>query len=248
MSWVVVAMGLAFGSLVSVVAYRLPRDEEMVFSRSRCVLCGHQLGPTELVPVLSFVWLRGRCRSCRRSISWRYPLVELFTAGLLYALWSARGYERVFWPFAAFTLILLMVSIIDLEHFWIPDRLLWAGLVIWGLSLWWPGDFGLAAALLGGAAGLGIMAIIYHLARGGMGLGDVKLAALMGLYLGPEQVTLALMLAFITGACVGGTLVLLKRRGRKDRVPFGPFLAAGAYVSMLWGPRLVRWYLSLVGF
>ena len=248
MSWVVVAMGLAFGSLVNVVVYRLPRDEELVFSRSRCPRCGRRLGPLELVPVLSFVWLRGRCLSCRGSISWRYPLVELFTAGLLYALWSARGHERAFWPYAAFTLILVIVSLIDLDHFWIPDRLLWAGLALWGLSLWWPGDFGLRPALLGGVVGSAIMATIYYLARGGMGLGDVKLAALMGLYLGPEQVILALVLAFVTGACMGGVLVLLKRRGRKDRLPFGPFLAAGAYITMLWGPRLVRWYLDLVGF
>jgi leader peptidase (prepilin peptidase)/N-methyltransferase len=248
MSWTVVAVGLALGSFVSMVVYRLPRDEGMVFSRSRCTLCGHQLGPLELVPVLSFVWLRGRCLSCRGRISWRYPLVELLTAALLSALWLVHGTEKVFWPYAAFTLVLIIVSIIDLDHFWIPDRVLWAGLLLWGLSRWWPGGFSLRPALLGGAVGLATMTTIYYLARGGMGLGDVKLAALMGLYLGPEQVALALMLAFVTGACTGGILVLLRRKGRKDRLPFGPFLAAGAYVAMMWGPRLVRWYLNLVGF
>lgn len=248
MSWAVVAMGLGLGSMVSVVVNRLTRDEDMAFSRPRCPLCSHQLGPLELFPVFSYVWFRGRCLGCREAISWRYPAVELLTAALLYALWWARGQERIFWPYAAFTVILLMVSIVDLDHFWIPDRLLLAGTVLWGLSLWWPGGIGLRPGLLGGMVGIAVMATIYYLARGGMGLGDVKLAALMGLYLGPAQVALALMLAFVIGAIAGGTLVLLKRKGRKDRLPFGPFLAVGAYLTMLWGPRLVQWYLDLVGF
>lgn len=239
-------LGLAVGSFLNVVVHRLPRGESLNHPRSHCPACGHPVRPRDNVPVLSWLLLRGRCRDCGASIAVRYPLLELCTA----ALWVAV--VAVAWDDAArialgLLLVTLMVAVvpIDLEHRLILNRLTYpaAGLALaLGLALD-PG--GVPEQLLAGAAA-GAFFLAAALARpGGMGLGDVKLATVMGLLLG-RAVAPAIFVALVTGVLVGGVVMARVglRAGRKAKVPFGPFLALGSLVGVFAGDRIVQAYLD----
>jgi leader peptidase (prepilin peptidase)/N-methyltransferase len=151
------------------------------------------------------------------------------------------------WPYVVLAALLIAITFIDYDHFYIPDKLLLVGGGAWvGLRALLP-FIELSRALLGLALGFAVMLVIYLLARGGMGFGDVKLTALLGLYLGPAPVLLTLLLSFVVGAAAGILLMILKLKGRKDMLPFGPFLALGAFFTMLWGPAIILWYTQVIG-
>ena len=235
------------GSFFNVVIHRLPRGESIVFPASHCVHCGVRLSAKELIPFFSYAWQRGRCRHCHKPISLRYPLVEVLTAALLGLIWYLRQGVPAVYAYLAFTSLLIVISFIDFDHFLIPDQLLVAGLGVWVLLqlivpfIAWP------LALAGGALAFALMLVIYVLSRGGMGFGDVKLAGLIGLYLGTTLGVLSLFLAFVLGASIGLVLLALRLKSRKDALPFGPFLAIGAYLAMAWGPDFLRWYQVFFG-
>ncbi len=237
--------GLLVGSFVTVVAYRVPRGESIVAPRSRCPGCGAQIAAYDNVPVFSWLLLRGRARCCGAAISARYPLAEL-TLGLLYAatvlvLWDDPGEIALG---LVFVTTLLAVTLTDLEQRIIPNKILLVatvlGVAIAAIAV--PGTLperALAAAAAGGL--LFLAALIYPR---GMGLGDVKLAAVMGLFLG-RNVAPAMLVALLAGALVG--LAMIAREGaaaRKRAIPFGPFLALGGVVGLLAGDQLVDWYLG----
>lgn len=235
------------GSFFNVVIHRLPRGESIAFPPSHCVSCGVRLSARELIPFFSYVWQKGRCRHCGEAISLRYPLVELLTALLLGVVWYLRQGEPSLYAYLVFTSLLIVISFIDFDHFLIPDQLLVAGLGVWvGLQLVWP-FIAWSDALAGGALAFALMLVIFVLARGGMGFGDVKLAGLIGLYLGASLSLLTLVLAFVLGASVGGALLVAGLKKRKDALPFGPFLALGAFLAMLWGYEFLRWYQLFFG-
>jgi len=237
---ILAAAGAILGSFANVVIYRLPRGESIVVPGSRCPRCGTPIGAWDNVPVVSFLLLRGRCRRCGGRIPWRYPLVELLTAALVVAV-GVRFKE--FLPFlSALTLVFLLVVItfIDLDHQLILNRVTYPGIVIGFLMSALSGR-----ALSAGLAGLGAAAVILAivvLSRGGMGGGDIKLAAVMGVFLGWPSIAVALFVAFLAGGLVGLVLLALRLRGRKDAIPFGPALAAGAVAALFWGDMIVRWY------
>ncbi|MGQ0548858.1 MAG: prepilin peptidase [Armatimonadota bacterium] len=237
---ILAALGAILGSFANVLIHRLPRGESIVFPGSRCPHCGSPIRPWDNLPLVSFILLRGRCRRCGATIAWRYPLVEFIMATLVLAV-GLRFRELV--PFlSALILVFLLVVItfIDLDHQLILNRLTYPGIVI-GLLMSVPSGDVLNAALAGlGAAAL-ILAIVV-LSRGGMGGGDVKLAALMGVFLGWPSIAVALFLAFLAGGVVGLLLLALRLRGRKDAIPFGPALAAGAVAALFWGDAIARWY------
>lgn len=237
--------GLLIGSFVSVVAYRVPRGESVVGGRSHCPACGAQIAAYDNVPVFSWLALRGRARCCAAAIPPRYPLVEL-ALGALYALVVAvlwdDGFEIALG--LVFVTMLAAVTLTDLELRIIPNKILLVGCV-GAVAIVAVGDPGslperlLAAALAGGL--LFAAALAYPR---GMGLGDVKLAAAMGLFLGRE-VGPAILVALLAGSAVG--LALIARDGaaaRKRAIPFGPYLALGGVVGLLWGEQLVDWYLG----
>jgi leader peptidase (prepilin peptidase)/N-methyltransferase len=244
------AVGLAFGSFLGVVVHRVPRRESVVAPRSRCPACGRRLPASENVPVLSYVLLRGRCRGCGARISLRYPAGEFLT-GLLWALAVVRtgvGWHLV--VFLPFLWVLVALSLIDLEHRILPNRIVYPALAAG------PGLVAVAAAggggagafvrsLLAAAAAGGAFLVIALVSPAGMGMGDVKLAALIGMALGLVSwghVILAFFLAFLAGAAVGVGLIAAGRAGRKTAIPFGPFLALGAALSLLFGgPILGAW-------
>jgi leader peptidase (prepilin peptidase)/N-methyltransferase len=238
-------LGAVIGSFLNVVAYRLPRRESLIRPASRCPACATHIKPYDNIPILSWLWLRGRCRSCAAPISPRYPLVEALTAAL------CVGAVLVHHSAAAITLsivlILLVVpaALIDLEHRIIPNRLTGLGAVlalVIGLALD-PG--GEPERLIAAVAAGGFLLIAALAYPGGMGMGDVKLAAVMGLFLGPA-VAAAVLVGLLTGVLVGVVIIARKgaRDGRKTAIPFGPFLALGALVGVFAGQPIVDLYVN----
>ncbi len=237
-------MGAVFGSFLNVVAYRLPRRESIVKPRSRCTSCGTPVRPYDNVPILSWLLLRGHCRNCAAPISPRYPLVEagtaLLCAGAVLAHDTAAGIAL------SVTLILLLVpaALIDLEYRIIPNKLTGAGALL-ALGLGTALDpAGEPTRLIAGAAAGGFLLAAALAYPGGMGMGDVKLAGVMGLFLG-AAVAPAILIALLSGVLVGAVIVARKgaQAGRKTAVPFGPFLALGGIVAVFAGQPLVNWYL-----
>lgn len=239
---VAAVVGAMVGSFANVVIYRVPRRESVVAPRSRCPACGHPIAARDNVPLLSFLLLRGRCRHCGTAISWRYPLVEALTALLFVAVWRAFGPTWEGLRAALFVLILVVVVFVDLDHRLIPNAVTYPGMTA-GLLLALPdGPAALAERVLAGVGAGAFFLAVAVVSRGGMGGGDVKLAAVMGLFLGWPAIAAALFLSFLAGGLVGIALILLRLRRRKDAIPFGPFLALGSLAGLFWGASLVRWY------
>ncbi len=240
--------GAAIGSFLNVVAYRMPRRESLVVPRSRCSTCQADIAPYDNIPVFSWLLLRGRCRSCGVKISVRYPLIEALTAGLFVAVGLKFGAEPELIPALVFTAVMIAVAAIDLEHKIIPNRIT-APAAVAAVALWAVIDPSVLAENLiaGTAAGLGML-IVVLVYPAGMGMGDVKLSAVMGLYLG-KSVAPALFIGFAAGAIVGMGIVAVRgAAARKQGVPFGPFLAFGGIVGLLFGPEIIDWYTSVSGF
>jgi leader peptidase (prepilin peptidase)/N-methyltransferase len=237
--------GLLIGSFLTVVAHRLPRGESVVGGRSHCPGCGAQIAAYDNVPVFSWLLLRGKARCCGAAISPRYPLTELAT-GALYAatvlvLWDDAAQIALG---LAFVTMLVAITLTDLERRIIPNKILLAGAIV-AVALAAatdPGSLPERAIAAAGAGGLLLAAALAY--PRGMGLGDVKLAATMGLFLG-RQVAPALFVALLAGSLVG--LAMIARHGaaaRKQAIPFGPFLAFGGVVGLLAGEELIDWYLG----
>lgn len=238
--------GLIIGSFCNVVIYRLPQGKSIITPGSRCSSCTAPIHPWDNIPVLSYLLLRGRCRACKEHISFRYPSVE-FVSGVLYVLlWFKLGFSIPFAVYAALTSTLLTVALIDYDHKIIPNAVTLPGIIIGlGLSLWALPITPLAS-LLGILLGGVFFYLIALVSKGGMGGGDIKLIAMIGAFLGWQGALFTIFSGALLGSLVGVTLMLLGKKGRKDKVPFGPFLSAGAIFFMLCGDDLIHWYLNLL--
>jgi leader peptidase (prepilin peptidase)/N-methyltransferase len=239
------AFGLILGSFLNVVVYRLPRGESLVWPGSRCPSCETPIRSFDNVPVLSWLVLRGRCRACKTSISARYPIVEAVTALLLVAVVLAKGADNDAWLGLAFVLLLVPVTLIDLDHRIIPNKLMLVGTVV-SLAIVLvtePDSLTEHMIAAGGAGGFLLIAALAYPA--GMGMGDVKLAGVMGLFLG-RAVGPAMFVALIAGSVVGALIIARKgaKEGRKTAIPFGPYLAFGGVVGLFAGDAMVDWYLD----
>jgi leader peptidase (prepilin peptidase)/N-methyltransferase len=237
-------LGLIIGSFLNVLAYRLPRGESLVWPGSHCPSCEAPIKPYDNVPVLSWLVLRGRCRSCAESISARYPLTELATAVAFAVIVLVNGLDAglaLELPFAA---MLIVVAAIDLEHRIVPNKILLpAAIYAVGVSpLVRSGD--LVELGIAGAAAFGFMLAAALAYPAGMGMGDVKLAGVMGLYLGLSVIP-ALLIAFAAGSVIGIALIARDGAGaRKRGVPFAPFMALGGLVALVAGPELIDLYVQ----
>lgn len=235
--------GLVFGSFFNVLVYRLPRQISLFEPPSSCPICARRLTPLELLPLISFVLQRGRCRGCGRPISWQYPLVELATALGFVLVGLREGATPALLPGLVLVSVVVIASALDLTTRRIPNRFILAALAAALASLLvlpaasWP------AALQGGLLVFVVMYLIALLARGGLGGGDVKLAAVEGLLLGPGAAIVMLLVAFVLGGVAGVLLLLSRKRRRHDTIPFAPFLAAGGIFAALYGNSIVHWYL-----
>lgn len=254
------ALGAIIGSFLNVVIHRYPREESIVFPPSRCPGCGAAIKPYDNVPVLSFLWLRGRCRSCRAPISIRYPLVELANALFYLAIFLRTGLSPLFVPVAAAVSMVIVLIYIDAEIQMLPDVITYPGIII-GLTAGILGlgplapDMLLAAdwldSLLGAILGASIIAaiiLIYWLIRRieGMGWGDVKMMAMIGAILGAKSVLPVLFLASVTGTLIGVPLALRHKKGMQVALPFGIFLGFATLGLLFFGPTLWSWYLALL--
>lgn len=244
--------GLCIGSFLNVVVYRLPRGESLVRPPSHCPACGTRLGALDLVPLLGYMFLRGRCRYCGARISPRYPLVEMATGLLFTAVFSKFGLSLEAAGKLFLLVLLLAISLIDLEHLRVPNGLVLVGLA--GGAIWrtlQATGRGNGAAWVEALAGLavagGVMLVIYLASRGGMGAGDVKLAALIGFFSGPAGAAVVLFLGFAAGALAGLFQVWRRRSGWKEALPFAPFLSLAALVEVFYGAALWQGYLKLMG-
>lgn len=255
-------LGLMFGSFASAAAYRIPRKESFVTGRSKCPNCGATITAIENIPVFSYIFLKGRCRHCRAKISIRYPLIEL-GAGVLFGLaaWKfGANAETVI--YAAFFWVLVVLTIIDIEHHLLPTRVIYPALLVGAVALAVTAlvrddtdrivDMALGAAVFGGI----FFVIFYAAPAGGFGFGDVRLALLLGTFVGylgaPGLVLVAMFMAFLTGALIGVALKWRDERSkqsegplRKAKIPFGPYMALGSVIAIFWGQRILDGYLGL---
>lgn len=238
-------LGAIVGSFLNVVAYRLPRHESLATPASRCPKCGTPVKPYDNVPILSWLLLRGRCRSCSEPISPRYPFVEALTAAL--CVGAVLAHDTAVGIVLSVVLILLLVpaAMIDLEHRIIPNRITALGAIL-ALVLGFALDpSGEPERLIAGAAAGGFLLVAALAYPGGMGMGDVKLAGMIGLFLG-RAVAPAILVALLAGVLVGAVVIARKgaREGRKTAVPFGPFLALGALAAVFAGQDLIDLYVN----
>lgn len=220
--------GLVFGSFFNVVVYRLPRGLSLVKPGSHCPRCGHRLSAVELIPVFSYLWQRGKCKSCGERIHWRYPLVELLTGvGFALVAWTSSGLTDLLSGLVFFSL-LLVLAFIDLDHKVLPNALTVPGLVIGLLFSLIGWTIPVVQSLAGAILGFGVIILIVLISKGGMGMGDAKLMALIGSFLGWIPVFYVLFWASALGAVVGIVYLYLTKQDRTTPVPFGPFLAVAA--------------------
>ena len=237
-------VGTFMGSFISVLAYRIPHNEQWVRGHSHCPACGHQLGVLDLVPVWSYVFLRGRCRYCSARIGARYLWTELVAGGLFAGIGWALGWSVDALKIGIMTVLALAVGIIDFETGLVPDALVLPGTAIgmaFGALSGWRGLLGSAG---GAIIGAGLFALIILLSRGGMGWGDATLGLMLGSFLGWRLAIVFLVLAFVIGAAVGVILMVFFKKKGKDAMPFGPAMALGAYIAALAGKNLINWYLE----
>jgi len=237
--------GLIFGSFLNVCIYRLPREESIIFPPSHCTLCEQKLKVKDLIPVLSYIFLKGKCRYCNDKIHWRYPVVELINGLGWLALISIYGITLE--GIAAIFLfsISLVITLIDLEHYLILNNVLVCLFLCGIIFHFFSAELSLKGRLLGMIVGFAIPFLLAIISRGGMGGGDIKLCAVMGFWLGFPGVFQAVFIGAILGSIVGITLMIIKVKKRKDPIPFGPFLMAGFLLIFLFQEQLLSWYWSL---
>ncbi len=255
---IIFLIGLCFGSFLNVLVYRLPLNLSIVKPPSGCPACGKKLGVLELLPVIGYLIIKGRCRSCKVKISPSYPLIEGLTGLLFVFTFSAFGLSLEFFIYITLLYLLLAIGRIDLEHKIVPNSLIAAGLIL-GLIFYGPQllsyllpvpDFLISTrpwldALTGMLTGGAVMLVIFIASKGGMGAGDIKLMALIGLYLGLKGTAAVLMLGFIFGALTGIAFMITGKLTRKDALPFAPFLSLAAFIQIFWGDQIWDWYTSL---
>ncbi|MEE9182315.1 MAG: prepilin peptidase [candidate division NC10 bacterium] len=253
-------LGLIVGSFCNVCIHRIPQGESIIMPGSHCPTCRTAIKAYDNIPLLSFLLLKRECRSCGHRISWQYPIVELLT-GTLFALTIFRfgltWHTGILWAFVA---ALVIVTFIDLEHQIVPDVITLPGIAI---GLTWsvltalllinghraPTSFSPPTpleALLGIIVGGGILYLVAVLSRGGMGGGDIKLTAMIGAFLGWRAALLTIFLGTLSGSVIALVLLASGRKGRKDPMPFGPFLVLGAILALFWGEEIIAEYFRLV--
>jgi len=249
--------GLIVGSFLNCVIYRLEKKESFLRGRSYCPHCKHPLAWYDLIPLLSFIFLRRRCRYCHKPISWQYPIVELAT-GFLFTLplfSSPSQWEgEVWWGWFFYLLIacfLIIIFVYDLKHFTILDKVLIPAIILSVfyrvLELIINNQLSIINYFCAALGAAGFFLLIYLISKGKwIGFADVKLAILLGLILGWTKIGLSLFLSFFIGAIIGIGLVVFSDKKFKSEIPFAPFLITGALISLFWGQGLINWYLSLI--
>ncbi|HDD62641.1 MAG: prepilin peptidase [Chloroflexota bacterium] len=246
--WFYSLLGFLIGSFLNVCIDRLPLKESILTPPSHCPKCQRRLTPLELIPVFSFLFLRGRCKDCGEKIPPRILLVEVGTGIFFFLIWHRFGFSWNTLLISIYCCLLIIIAGIDLEHHKVLNILIFPAivLVLIMIPILHSADFW---SYLGGAGlGFGVLFLIALLAPGAMGMGDVKLVVFLGLAVGFPEIIIVLFLAFVLGGLVAGILLALKKLGPKDQVAFAPYLALGGLITLLYGTQLIDlWVRSLGG-
>ena len=250
-------LGLEVGSFLNVVIYRIHKKESFLKGRSYCPHCLHKLSWYDLIPVLSFIFLKGKCKYCKKSISIQYPLVEIATGALFLAIFKFSGInEFSLLSLQSLNLVYLLtivsisivVFVYDLKHLLISDSLIYSATAI--VLLYRLIDFqGLKISFLSAVGAMLFFLFIFLISKGRwLGFGDVKLVFFMGLFLSFPNILVALFLSFLIGAIIGVAMIGSKKRTLKSEIPFGPFLITGTYLALFFGEKIINWYMNLTIF
>jgi leader peptidase (prepilin peptidase) / N-methyltransferase len=245
MTGLVLIVGLIIGSFLNVCIYRIPRKESIAWPSSHCPSCRYVLKWYDLFPVVTYIALRGKCRQCRSNISIQYPLVELLTGISFVLVYLKFGLSWLLLSKLVFIILLIVIGIIDLEHMIIPNTIVVFGSLLGLAFTFLPGSPSLVLALVSGLGASLFFLLIWFFK--GMGMGDVKLAFMLGLFLGCPNITISIFLAALLGSVSGIILISLKGGSRKTPVPFGLFLAIGSIITVFYGQEIVTWYLTFIG-
>lgn len=246
----IIIIGLILGSFLNVVIYRLPRGISIVKPGSFCTSCNSPIKWYDNVPVLSFIILKGKCRNCKKPISLRYPTVEILTAFVLFLVYKKFYFSFQFFGSVIFSLALIALAFIDLEHKILPDKITLSGFVFFlfysfsnpSKKIW----DSLGGALVG-AGSLLLIYLLYYFVRKeeGLGFGDIKMMLMVGVFLGISKTFLTLIIASFLGSIVGLLIAVIMKKGMKYALPFGVFLSIGAFISHLWGSEIISLYWRL---
>ena len=240
----IILLGLIIGSFLNVCIYRISRDESIFFPQSHCTSCGYSLKPKDLVPVFSYIFLGGRCRSCKEKISITYPLVETLNACLYLLIYLKYGFTLDFLKFCLFASLLIVIGFIDFETKYVYNSTVIFGVVsgvlfdmlIWVETKTMPWNY-----IVGAFIGFGVIYLIVILTHG-MGEGDIDIALICGLFLGVEGIVVALFIAIIIGGIVAGLILIFELKNKKDEIAFVPYLAIGGIIASLYGSLLIEMY------
>lgn len=245
MSYLIFTLGLLIGSFLNVCIFRIPKKEDIVFTPSHCTNCSNPIRWYDLIPVISYIFLGGKCRHCKAKISIIYPIIELLNGAAYMGIFCIYGPSKETVIYSALFSILLVISMIDLKHSIIPNGLVIAIMVLAVINLGF--DFSnWISYTIGFFCVSGILLLIAVITGGKMGGGDIKLMAAAGLLLGWEKILLALMIGAIIGAVIGIALIVMKVITRKQMIPFGPFLSLGIIISALFFESILNWYINSV--
>ena len=242
-------LGLIVGSFSNVCIYRIPKNESIVYPASHCPKCSSKIKPYDNIPLLSYILLKGRCRNCKSKISIQYPIVEFFTGLIYLIIYLLYGLSIQTLVYIILSSALIIIAFVDLNEQVILGVLSLPGIVIGLILSFFVPYISFINSALGVAVGGGIILII-RLAgslifkKESMGLGDIELAAMIGAFLGWRYIIISLFLGFFLGALAGIILILSKIKSREDAIPFGPFIVLGSFITLLWGEKIISWYLG----
>ncbi len=241
----VLILGLLIGSFLNVCIFRVPNKESIVFPPSHCFKCSTRLKPVDLIPVLSYLYYKGRCRYCSQPISIQYPLIEAANAVLYLILYLNFGLSILFIKYSILTSLLLVILTVDLKTMEIPDTFILFGFINGIIFLFFDKSLLWTNAILGMLLGFGVFFSL-ALIPGAMGGGDIKLMAMLGLCIGWKSILMVTILAFFIGAAFAVPVLLARKKGMKSQIPFGPFIAIAFFITVNWGNRLLTWYMDMI--
>ena len=242
-------LGLIVGSFSNVCIYRIPKNESIIYPASHCPKCHSNISPKDNIPLLSYILLKGRCRNCKSKISIQYPIVELLTGLIYLIIYLTYGLSIQSLIYIILSSALIIIAFIDLNEQIVPDVISLPGIVIGFIISFFVPYISFINSALGVVVGGGIILIIglagsVIFKKEAMGGGDVKLAAMIGAFLGWRYILISLFLGFFLGALAGIILILSKIKSREDTVPFGPFIVLGSFITLFWGEKIISWYIG----
>ena len=241
-------LGIVIGSFLNVCIYRVPMGKSIAFPPSHCTNCDNNLKPMDLIPILSYIFIGGRCRYCKEKISARYPIIEALNGILYLVVYLKFGLALIALKYCILVSILIVIGMIDYDtQFVFTSTTIFGGIIGVGFIILQGVIYkdGIMDLILGGLIGFVIIGLIVYLTRG-MGEGDIEIAAICGLLLGVKGILLGLFLAIVLGGIVGIIILLLKLKKAKDKIAFGPCIAVGSLISMLWGVEILKNYWNLL--